>query len=322
MSSSSTIALTLGHSPDPDDAFMWWPLFEGRVRLDGLAFTQVTDDIESLNRRAAGPQSLLLDITAMSCANAPGVRDRYLVTACGASVGDGYGPKLVATAATTVESLCHRNALIAVPGLRTTAFLVASLLLGRGRFRPIEVPFERIEDAVRSGEVDAGVVIHESQLTFESKGLVLVEDLGRWWRARTGLVLPLGVNAVRRDLDQRLGEGTLARVCTALDRSVQYALAHREQGVERALRFARGLDAETAGRFVDLYVNRWTLDMGDAGRQAVSRLIAEAVHAGLLASDAAVDFAGSVAATSAAAGAGTRARNASNATDATLRPLQ
>lgn len=289
---ASSTPLTLGHSPDPDDAFMWWPLFEGLVTLEGFSFRQVAEDIETLNRRAAGDPSELLDITAMSCANAPLVADRYLVTGCGASVGDGYGPKLVAREPVTVDDLRDRSARIAVPGRRTTAFLAATLLLGCGRFLPVEVPFERIEDAVRSGEVDAGVVIHEGQLMFERRGLRLVEDLGRWWRKRTGLLLPLGVNAVRRDLESRCGTGTIARVCDALERSVRYAVAHRDEGVRRALRSARGIDAETADRFVALYVNRWSIDLGDAGRRAVERLISEAAAAGLLPAGASVAFAG------------------------------
>ncbi|MBM4112041.1 MAG: ABC transporter substrate-binding protein [Phycisphaerae bacterium] len=288
---SAPIPITLAHSPDPDDAFMWWPLFEGLVAVEGMRFEQVTADIETLNRRAAGPEAELLDVTALSCANAARVRHRYLVTACGASVGDGYGPKLVATRPRTIESLVRERPRIAVPGTRTTAFLAVSLLLGRDRFEAVEIDFERIVDAVVAGEVDAGVVIHEGQLTFESKGLALVEDLGRWWRERTGLALPLGVNAVRRDLDERLGAGSLARVCDALGRCVRYALEHRREGLARALRFARGIAPETADRFVDLYANRWSLDLGETGRRAVERLVAEAVHAGLLERGSAVDFA-------------------------------
>jgi len=283
--------LTLAHSPDPDDAFMWWPLFEGRIVEAGLVFEQVTADIETLNRRAASDASALLDITAMSCANAPLVRDRYLVTACGASVGEGYGPKLVARERTSVDALRERGASIAVPGLRTTACMVLSMLIGRDRFQAIECPFETIEARVRDGSVDAGVVIHEGQLTFDRHGLVLVEDLGRWWRARTGLPLPLGVNAIRRDLDERLGAGSMARVIELLDRSVRFAIEHREESLARAMRFARDIDRQTADRFVEMYVNRWTIDMGERGREAVRRLIDDAAAAGVLAADARVDFA-------------------------------
>lgn len=287
----ATQTLTLAHSPDPDDAFMWWPLFEGLVKDPGFAFEQIAADIETLNRRSAGDASQLLDITAMSCANAPLVRDRYLVTACGASVGDGYGPKLVASAPVTVDALRERHSVIAVPGLRTTACMALTIMIGKGRFEAVERDFETIEACVASGEVDAGVVIHEGQLTFERNGLVLVEDLGRWWRERTELPLPLGVNAVRRDLDERLGTGSLARVLALLDRSVHYAIEHRDESLTRALAFARGLDRPTADRFVHLYVNRWTLDMGERGRAAVARLVSDAVAAGLLPAGATVDFA-------------------------------
>lgn len=283
--------LTLGHSPDPDDAFMWWPLFEGRIMEPGLIFEQVAADIETLNRRAAGESSQLLDITAMSCANAPLVRERYLVTACGASVGDGYGPKLVARGPIQIDQLRDRGAVIAVPGKRTTACMALTIMLGRDRFEAVERDFETIEACVASGEVDAGVVIHEGQLTFERNGLTLVEDLGRWWRERTGTPLPLGVNTLRRDLDQRLGPGSIARIVSLLDRSVRYAMEHRDESLSRALAFARGLDRPTADRFVDLYVNRWTLDMGDRGRAAVARLVKEATAAGLLPPSASVDFA-------------------------------
>ncbi len=283
--------ITLAHSPDPDDAFMWWPLFEGLVEASGLRFEQVTADIETLNRRSAGPEDQLLDVTAMSCANAARVRDRYLVTACGASVGEGYGPKLVARERMDLQRLRAPSARVAVPGLRTTAFLAVSLLLGPGRFTPVEVDFERIADEVLHGAVDAGVVIHEGQLTYESSGLVLLEDLGRWWRERTTLPLPLGVNAVRRDLDRLHGEGTLARVVRALDASVRHALAHRREGIERAMRFARGVDGVTTDRFVELYVNRWSLDLGDDGRRAVAALVERATTEGLLPIGSAVDFA-------------------------------
>lgn len=301
---ASPTTITLAHSPDPDDAFMWWPLFEGLVVVDGLRFEQITADIEALNRRAAGPEEDLLDVTAMSCANAARVRDRYLVTGCGASVGDGYGPKLVSRSTRSLESLARGAARIGVPGARTTAALALNLLLGAGRFTPVELDFERIADAVVAGEVDAGVVIHEGQLTFESSGLVLIEDLGRWWRLRTGLPLPLGVNAVRRDLDERFGAGSLAALCDGLHRSVRYALDHRRESLERAMRFARGIDADIADRFVDLYVNRWTLELGDAGRFAVRRLVDEAVAAGLLERGSTVEFVPSPRGVSAQANAG------------------
>jgi 1,4-dihydroxy-6-naphthoate synthase len=280
------IEITLGHSPDPDDAFMWWPLFgiDGgapEIGEPGLRFVQVCDDIETLNRRAAGPESSLLDVTAMSCANLPLVGERYALTACGSSVGDGYGPKLVAPQPMSLDALRGADCTIAVPGRRTTSFLALSLMLGAGRFRFEEVPFDQIMDRVADGSFRAGVVIHEGQLLFKDRGLHLVQDLGAWWTGHTGLPLPLGVNAVRRDLDRRHGAGTLARVDRLLRASVEHAMAHRETGVRYALRFARGMQASLAGTFVDLYVNRWTLDCGPRGREAVDRLLAEAAAAGL-----------------------------------------
>ena len=280
------IEITLGHSPDPDDAFMWWPLFgiDGaapEVGEPGMRFTQVCDDIETLNRRSAGPASDLLDVTAMSCANLPLVGARYALTACGSSVGDGYGPKLVSRTPMTIEALRDPSVTIAVPGRRTTSFLALSLMLGPGRFRFAEVPFDQLMERVADGTFAAGVVIHEGQLLFRERGLHLVRDLGAWWTSHTGLPLPLGVNAVRRDLDARHGPGTLARVDRLLRASVEHAMAYRDTGVRYALRFARGMQADLAGTFVDLYVNRWTLDCGARGREAVDRLLAEAAAAGL-----------------------------------------
>ena len=283
---SRPIEITLGHSPDPDDAFMWWPLFgiDGgapAIGEPGIRFTQVCDDIETLNRRSAGPESQLLDVTAMSCANLPLVGARYALTACGSSVGDGYGPKLVAREPMSIERLRDPSVTIAVPGRRTTSFLALSLMLGPGSFRFAEVPFDQLMERVVDGTYAAGVVIHEGQLLFGERGLHLVRDLGAWWTDHTSLPLPLGVNAVRRDLDARHGPGTLARVDRLLRVSVEHAMAHRETGVAYALRFARGMQAALAGTFVDLYVNRWTLDCGPRGRQAVDRLLADAAAAGL-----------------------------------------
>ena len=280
------IEITLGHSPDPDDAFMWWPLFgidggEPEVCEPGIRFVQVCDDIETLNRRAAGPEAGLLEVTAMSCANLPLVGERYALTACGSSVGDGYGPKLVSRRPMGLDDLRAPDCVVAVPGRRTTSFLALSLMLGSGRFRFEEVPFDQLMERVADGSFAAGVVIHEGQLLFRDRGLHLVRDLGAWWTGRTGLPLPLGVNAVRRDLDARHGAGTLARVDRLLRASVEHAMARRDVGVRYALRFARGMAAELAGTFVDLYVNRWTLDCGPRGREAVDRLLAEAAAAGL-----------------------------------------
>ena len=288
--------LRLGHSPDPDDAFMWWPLetsdastppvFDSRFRFERVAL-----DIERLNRRAeTAEEADRLEITAISCAAYPRVADRYVLTACGSSIGEGYGPKLVAAEGRDLASL--DGARVAVPGRRTTAFVTSSLLLGPDRFTPVEIEFDRIEQAVVAGEVDAGVVIHEGQLTFERHGLRLLADLGAWWRERTGLPLPLGANAVRRDLVERLGLTAAADLAGLLRRSVEHAMTHREDSIHVALGFARGLEPELADRFVEMYVNRWTLDYGPEGRRAVGRLLGEAAEAGLVPPIAEVDFLG------------------------------
>ena len=285
-SSDARAVVRLAHSPDPDDAFMWWPLFE----LDGepaalgserFRFEQVAADIETLNRHAeSADDDARYEITAISCAQYARVADRFQLTACGASLGDGYGPKLVAREVRSLESL-RDGPRVAVPGLRTTAFLVTSLMLGPGRFTSAEAPFKSIPDLVRDGEFDAGVVIHEGQLTVERDGLVVLADLGEWWGGQTGLPLPLGANVVRSDLDARFGNGATSEIVGLLEQSVRHAMAHREQSIAYALGFARDMGVELAGEFVDLYVNRWTLDYGPRGRAAVVELLGRAADAGL-----------------------------------------
>lgn len=284
--------LRLGHSPDPDDAFMWWPLLhlgDGPSRLEtgDFRFDAVPADIEVLNARSEAGD---LEITAMSCAQYPRVRRDYALTACGASLGQGYGPKLVAGQPATLAALAAEDPLIAVPGLRTSAFGTLSLMLGAATFRHEVVAFDEIIGRVAAGEFDAGLVIHEGQLTFEEAGLHLVEDLGAWWGRRHGLPLPLGVNAIRRDLERRFGEGTLATVTATLRRSVEYALAHRAESIRYALEFARDMGRDLADEFVSMYVNRWTLDFGDDGRQAVRLFLGELHRAGLAPDPGVVDF--------------------------------
>ena len=206
--SSNRFVLRLGHSPDRDDAFMWWPLFgiDGEapiVSSERFRFEQVEIDIEAANRRAETAEDLL-EITALSCGQFPRVADRYAITACGSSMGEGYGPKLVAASPTSVESLRERAPRIAIPGARTTSALVLGIRMHGHDYEAVEVPFEEVPDAVLDGRADAGVVIHEGQLTYASQGLHLVEDLGVWWGERTGGPLPLGVNVVRRDLDHQV----------------------------------------------------------------------------------------------------------------------
>jgi 1,4-dihydroxy-6-naphthoate synthase len=261
---------------------MWWPLFEPAVvSSDRFVFEPVLIDIESANRRAEGAEDLL-EITALSCGQYPRVADRYVMTACGASIGDGYGPKLVAARSMSVDELKTGERTIAIPGHRTTAALVTSLLLGPGSFQTLEVPFKEVGRCVESGEADAGVVIHEGQLTFEADGLVLVEDLGRWWGERTGLPLPLGVNVVRRDIEVLYGPGTLAEIASLLERSVAHAQENPEISLARAQEHAGGLAPTLTKAFVELYVNRMTIDVGPRGLEAVDRLLGEAADAGLV----------------------------------------
>ncbi len=305
--------LTLAHSPDPDDAFMWWPLTgkiapdgaplpgdEGRPTLDTapFRFRAVPADIELLNRRAASASSAELhDVTALSVRAWADVQDRYIITRCGASFGDGYGPKVVRRRGTPIRSescLTPAHVRIAVPGRRTTAFLLLSMLLGpeamRHADRFIEMPFERIIPAVAAGEADAGLVIHEGQLTFADAGLEIVLDTGEWWARRTGLKLPLGVNAVRRDLDDRFGPGTLANVASLLSRSVAHAMRRRAESTAYTLPFAAA-NARRSGqpeptlervdRYCRMYVTDESRDMGEPGREAIRRLLAAGHDAGL-----------------------------------------
>lgn len=301
------IELTLAHSPDPDDAFMWWPLTgmvdrdggplpgkQGRPALDTgpFRFRAVPADIETLNRRAVADGDL--DITALSARAYADAAGRYLLTACGASFGEGYGPKVVcrADASLRCEGCLRPPAVrIAIPGRRTTAFLTLGLLLGLDRSsdlsRFVELPFDRIIGAVAAGEVDAGLIIHEGQLTFADAGLRQIVDVGVWWKERTGLPLPLGVNAVRRDLDERFGAGTTVAVGGLLRASLDHALAHRRDALSYAMSFAMGNEGggavtpERVDRFVEMYVNDLTVDMGERGREAIRRLLAEGAAAGL-----------------------------------------
>ncbi|HRP63010.1 MAG TPA: ABC transporter substrate-binding protein [Phycisphaerales bacterium] len=277
------ILIRLAHSPDPDDAFMWWPLFEvdgesPRLETGRFRFEPVTQDIETLNRRAATGE---LEITAMSCAQYPHVQHLYAITSCGASMGEAYGPKLVARSPLTVKALRESKPLIAIPGERTSAFAALCMMLGRDSFRHEVVPFETIIDHVAAGGFDAGLVIHEGQLTFCDAGLHLVQDMGAWWTAKTNLPMPLGINAIRRDLDAHHGEGTIAAVCDLLLQSVRYALAHRDDSIRYALRYARGMSHELADEFVGLYVNKRTIDFGETGREAVRVFLSECCRIGL-----------------------------------------
>lgn len=281
--------LTIGHSPDPDDAFMWWPLGnaeagnerEPTIDTGRFRFRAVPADIESLNQRAG--RGADLDITAMSAHAYPHARGKYRVTSCGASMGDGFGPKVVARGAHGVDWLSAPERLIAVPGEKTSAYLALRMLAGRG-FRHVVVDFDRIIEVVAAGGAggpDAGLVIHEGQLTYQRDGLTQIVDLGAWWKQRTGGPLPLGLNCVRRDLDARFGAGALVEVASTLRRSVEHAMERRETGLGVAMGYARGLTLADADTFVGMYVNALTVDMGAVGAGAIARLLREGAASGL-----------------------------------------
>ena len=270
MSSSDTI--TVAHSPDSDDAFMFYALAEGRVDTEGLTFVHELSDIESLNRRAMAAE---LAVTAVSFHAYARLADRYLLLPHGASFGDGYGPVVVANDPISREEIASGAVAVASPGDATTAAL-ALRLWAPGASTSV-MPFDRIQDAVKSGAFRAGLLIHEGQLTFKEEGFVEVVDLGRWWKEETGLPLPLGGNVVRRDL----GPERIGRISRALSRSIEYGLEHRSAALDHAMRYARGLDRDKADRFVGMYVNSWTQGYGEAGRRAVQLLLDRAHAAGM-----------------------------------------
>ena len=271
--------ITLAHSPDSDDAFMFYGLASGHVPSPGLEIEHVLADIETLNRRAMEGRH---EITAISFHAYPYVADRYRLMSCGGSIGDGYGPLLVGREALGPADVKGR--VVAVPGTMTTAYL--ALKLFAPDFEARVVPFDAVFDEVRAGRADLGLVIHEGQLTFAGSGLHKVLDLGAWWKEETGLPLPLGGNAVRRDLDL-----DLARRLTLLVRqTVQYSLAHRPEALEYAMRFARGMADGIADRFVGMWVNDMTVDCGERGRRAVQELLDRGHAQGIIPRRVEVDF--------------------------------
>lgn len=265
--------IRLAHSPDPDDAFMFYGLSCGAVDPGPYHFEHILEDIQSLNERATRGE---YEVTAISIHAYAHVHDKYALTACGSSMGDNYGPIVVAREPLRLEELVGRE--IAIPGKMTTAFLALQLCLGRERFTPRVVMFDRILDEVAECRTDAGLVIHEGQLTYASQGLHVVVDLGKWWMQRTGLPLPLGGNAIRRDL----GDAACREIAGIIKASIRYSLDHREEAVRHALKYGRGLDTRMADQFVGMYVNEWTLDYGQRGREAVCRLLSDGAAAGLL----------------------------------------
>jgi 1,4-dihydroxy-6-naphthoate synthase len=273
------VRIRIGHSPDPDDAFMFWALTTDLVDRRGHEFEQVTADIQTLNQWARAAR---LEVTALSLAAYPFVQVDYALLPHGASIGSGYGPILVARKAIERSELPGLE--IVVPGTMTTSFLALRLVLGDFRHR--ELAFDEIPEEVASGRADVGLLIHEGQLTFEDYGLVKVLDLGEWWLLETGLPLPLGVNVARRDL----GDEVLCEVSQVLREAIQCGLDHRAEALEYALEFGRGIDAAVADRFISMYVNELTQDYGDEGRKAVTELLRRGEALGAFPAPVEVDF--------------------------------
>jgi len=271
--------ISLAHSPDSDDAFMFYGLASGQVDAGELEVEHVLTDIETLNRHAREGRH---EVTAISFHAYPYVADRYALMPCGGSIGDGYGPLLVAREALDPAGLGERE--VAVPGTLTSAFLALKLFTPTARTRV--VPFDRILDEVADGRADVGLVIHEGQLTYAGRGLHKLLDLGAWWKQETGLPLPLGGNAVRRDLGPEL----MARLTRLVRETVRYSLEHRPQALDYALGFARGMQRGVADRFVGMWVNEMTLDCGERGRRAVQELLDRGHAAGLIPQRTVVDF--------------------------------
>ncbi len=267
--SATKTLIRVGHSPDPDDAFMFYALAKDKIDTGDFRFTHELVDIETLNRRAFQAE---LELTALSLHAYAYLADKYILCTCGASMGDNYGPMVIARQPVTLDSL--RGKTIAVPGTLTTAFLALSMCLQKD-FQHVVVPFDEILNVTEAGEyqgqkIDAGLCIHEGQLTYQSQGLSLIVDLGKWWFQETGgLPLPLGANGIRRDL----GPQAIAQVNRLLKESIQYGLEHRATALEYALGYGRGLDRSKADTFVGMYVNDWTLDFGPRGRSAVTELL-------------------------------------------------
>jgi 1,4-dihydroxy-6-naphthoate synthase len=263
--------ITVAHSPDSDDAFMFYGLATNKVRVPGLRFTHTLCDIETLNRKA---QDGVYDVTAVSFHAYPYIQENYALMSCGGSVGDGYGPMIVSTRPFTQTEVKRKK--IAVPGKLTTAYLALKLFAPGGEVEV--VPFDQIIPQILEGKHEAGLIIHEGQLTYSKVGLQRVVDLGKWWQKVTGLPLPLGGNAIRRSL----GSATIASVTQALRDSIQYAIDHREEALAYAMQFARDLDTQLADKFVGMYVNERTLDYGADGREAVRRLLDMGHKAGVI----------------------------------------
>jgi 1,4-dihydroxy-6-naphthoate synthase len=271
----------VAHSPDSDDAFMFYALASGKIDTEGLTYIHELQDIETLNQRAMRGE---LEVTAVSIHAYAYLSDRYALLPHGASMGDRYGPRLVAREPLGRAEI--RGKRVAIPGMLTSAYL--ALRLFEPDFVPVVTPFDQIEDAVVDGKVDLGLLIHEGQLTFGERSLHLIQDMGEWWFGETGLPLPLGGNVVRKDL----GDDLTAKISRHLRDSIAYGLQHRKGALDHAMQYARGLDRSKADAFVGMYVNDWTLDYGDRGRQAVNQFLQRGVNAGIITKPVTVEFVG------------------------------
>ena len=272
--------IRIGHSPDSDDAFMFYAIANGLIPTDGFEIVQVAEDIESLNKRAVNGE---LEVTAISVHAYAYVAQHYALMPCGASIGDRYGPLVVSKEPMQREALAGKK--IAIPGEMTTAYL--TLRLCQPDFEPEVVQFDQILPYVQEGNADAGLIIHEGQLTYSRAGLYKVVDLGEWWHEETGLPLPLGANAIRRDL----GAEKIRRITSLLKQSIQYSLEHREGGLAYAMNYARDMETELADRFVGMYVNDYTLDYGEKGRAGVRELMERGYKSGVIPHQVDVEFA-------------------------------
>ncbi|HMD42784.1 MAG TPA: MqnA/MqnD/SBP family protein [Candidatus Acidoferrum sp.] len=271
--------IKLAHSPDSDDAFMFYGLATHKLATPGYKYKHILADIQTLNEAAL---TETYDVTAVSFAAYPSLRDKYILLDCGASFGEGYGPIIVSTKSMKPQDLKGKR--IGVPGLKTTAYL--TLKLFQPDFEAIVMPFDKIMEAVKNEVVDAGLLIHEGQLFFQQLGLHRIVDLGIWWHELTNLPLPLGGNAVRRSLGLELGR----LISKTIRDSVAYSLDHREEALNYAMQFARDMDAELADKFVGMYVNKWTLGYGEKGKKAVCDLIERGTSAGILPGPPTVEF--------------------------------
>ena len=273
--------IRVGHSPDPDDAFMFYAIAHDKIKTDGITFSHVIEDIESLNKRAFKSD---LEVTAVSAFTFFQIADKYALMPCGASIGDNYGPLLVSNQSIYPKALEGKK--IAVPGLNTTAYLALRLFLPN--FKEVVVPFDKILDVVKKGEADAGLIIHEGQLTYEKLGFHKVADLGEWFYEMTKLPLPLGVDVIRKNL----GRDVMRKVTRLLKDSIEYGLKHRDDALAYAMKFGRGIPTDTADQFVGMYVNDYTVDLGPAGEEGLRTLLKLAAQKKLIPKMPTLDFIG------------------------------